>query len=59
MSNHKFTYKDPQTLEKYMSDQGTILPRAKTGLSKKEQRRLSQEIERARHLSLLKYTQTL
>lgn len=55
----KFTYKDPKTLEKYVTEYGTIVPRSKTGLSKKEQRRLSKEIERARHLALIKYTQTL
>lgn len=55
----KFTYKDPKTLEKYVTEYGTIVPRSKTGLSKKEQRRLAEAIERARHLALIKYTQTL
>jgi small subunit ribosomal protein S18 len=55
----KFTYKDPQTLEKYIDRQGTILPRAKTGLRNKEQKRLAKEIKRARHLAMLKFTQTL
>ncbi len=55
----KFSYKRPQQLTKYMNRQGMILPRAKTGLSKKEQKKLSQAIERARHLALVQYTQTL
>lgn len=55
----KFTYKDPKTLDNYVTEYGTIVPRSKSGLSKKEQRRLSKEIERARHLALIKYTQTL
>jgi len=55
----KFNYKDIKTLEKYISEQGTILPRSKTGLPKKVQIRLAKAIEQARHLALLPYTQTL
>jgi small subunit ribosomal protein S18 len=55
----KFSYKNPQDLSKYMSKQGLILPREKTGLSKKEQNKLARAIERARHLALVQYTQTL
>lgn len=55
----KFSYKNPQELSKYMSRQGLILPREKTGLSKKEQNKLARAIERARHLALVQYTQTL
>ncbi len=55
----KFTYKDPETLEKYIDRQGTILSRAKTGLLKKEQKRLAKAIKRARHLAMIKFTQTL
>lgn len=54
-----FSYKDPDTLKKYVTEQGTILPRSKTGLKKKVQSKLAREIERARHLALVKYTQTL
>ncbi len=42
-----------------MNQHGMILPREKTGLSQKEQRKLAREIERARHLALVQYTQTL
>ena len=55
----KFNYKDIKALEKYVSEQGTIVPRSKTGLSKKVQNRLAKAIEQARHLALLPYTQTL
>jgi len=55
----KFSYKNPQELSKYMSKQGLILPREKTGLRKKEQNKLARAIERARHLALVQYTQTL
>ena len=54
-----FTYKDPQALEKYVTDQGTIVPRSKTGLKKKEQNKLARAIKRARHLAMIKFTQTL
>ncbi len=55
----KFSYKEPTQLEKYVSKQGNILPRAKTGLSQKQQKRLAKAIKRARHLALLKFTQTV
>jgi small subunit ribosomal protein S18 len=54
-----FSYKQPQSLKPYVSRQGSILPREKTDLSKKQQRRLAREIKRARHLALLKFTQTV
>lgn len=55
----KYSYKDPDTLQQFVTDQGTIQPRSKTGLQKKEQNKLAREIERARHLAMIKYTQTL
>ena len=55
----KYSYKNPQELTKFVSKQGMILPREKTGLKKKDQKKLTREIERARHLALLPYTQTL
>ncbi len=54
-----FTYKDPDKLREYVTSQGRIIPRSKTGLKKKDQNRLAKEIERARHLALINYTQTL
>ena len=54
-----FTYKDLKTLSRYVTPQGYIVPRAKTGLRKKEQRQLAREIKRARHLALLPFTQTV
>lgn len=53
------TYKDVSTLKRYVSAQGFMAARSKTGLSQKMQRRLSREIKRARHLALLPFTQTL
>lgn len=57
--NITFSYKDVNTLGRYITEQGMILTRYETGLSQKQQRRLAQEIKRARHLALLPFTQTL
>lgn len=59
MKNVTFSYKDPSGLERFMTEQGAIVPRAETGLSQKQQRRLGIAIKRARHLALLPFTQTL
>jgi small subunit ribosomal protein S18 len=55
----QFSYKNPETLRKFITPFGSILPRSKTGLSAKEQKKLAREIKRARHLALLPFTQTL
>jgi small subunit ribosomal protein S18 len=54
-----FTYKDPKSLRRYMTEQGYILARAKTGLTQKQQRHLTLAVKHARHLALLPFTQTL
>jgi small subunit ribosomal protein S18 len=54
-----FTYKDVNVLAKYMTEQGYIIARSKTGLSQKQQRELSRSIKQARHLALLPFTQTV
>ncbi|MGM0589946.1 MAG: 30S ribosomal protein S18 [Bacteroidota bacterium] len=48
-------YKDTDTLERFMNDQGKILPRRVTGTSAKFQRQLNRAIKRARFLGLLPY----
>lgn len=57
--NAVFTYKDLATLNPFVTEQGSIIPRSETGLSQKQQRRLTTEIKRARQLALLPFTQTL
>jgi small subunit ribosomal protein S18 len=59
LMKQQFSYKNPDTLRKFITPFGSILPRSKTGLSAKEQKKLSKEIKRARHLALLPFTQTL
>lgn len=54
-----FSYKDISLLSRYITEQGMIIGRYETGLTQKQQRRLGQEIKRARHLALLPFTQTL
>jgi small subunit ribosomal protein S18 len=52
-------YKDPEFLLKFINEQGKIYPRRLTGNSLKFQRKISQAIKRARHLSLLPYVADL
>lgn len=52
----KIDYKDTQTLKKYISDRGKILPRRVTGTCAKHQREITNAIKRARQVALLPYT---
>ncbi len=54
-----FSYKQTEVLRRYLSEQGYIASRERSGLSLKLQRALSREIKRARHLALLPFTQTV
>jgi len=49
-------YKDFNALRRFLSEQGLILSRRKTGTCARHQRRLTIAIKRARHLALLPYT---
>lgn len=57
--NLTFSYKDVSGLNRYITEQGYIASRIRTGLSQKQQRQLATAIKRARHLALLPFTQTL
>lgn len=48
-------YKDINTLTKFITDRGKILPRRITGVSAHHQRFLSQAVKRARHMALLAF----
>jgi small subunit ribosomal protein S18 len=48
-------YKDANFLMKFLNEQGKILPRRLTGTSLKYQRKISQAVKKARHLSILPY----
>lgn len=48
-------YKDTELLQRFMNDQGKILPRRVTGTSAKYQRQLATAIKRARILGMIPY----
>lgn len=48
-------YKDTETLLKFITDRGKILPRRITGVSAHHQKLLSQAIKRARSMALLPF----
>lgn len=50
-----FDYKDAKQLQRYINIYGQIEPRAKTGLSQKQQSQLATAVKRARHLALLPF----
>lgn len=48
-------YKDVETLTKFITERGKILPRRITGVSALFQKRLTSAIKRARHMALLPF----
>jgi small subunit ribosomal protein S18 len=48
-------YKDTKQLQKFLTDQGKIIPRRITGLTAKQHRELVVAIKRARHLAILPF----
>lgn len=48
-------YKDTKKLQKFITDQGKIIPRRITGLSAKQHRELVTAIKRARQIALMPY----
>jgi small subunit ribosomal protein S18 len=48
-------YKDLETLKKYITERGKILPRRISGLTAKQQRDLTVAVKRARQLALLPF----
>ncbi|MEM8781708.1 MAG: 30S ribosomal protein S18 [Planctomycetota bacterium] len=49
-------YKNSEELRRYLTPNGKIQSRKKTGLTAGEQRLLAQAIKRARHMGLLPFT---
>lgn len=54
--NKTIEYTDVDLLSQYINEQGKILPRRITGLSSKQQKRITKSIKRARMLSLLPFS---
>ena len=48
-------YKDVDILKRFIDANGRIIPRRRTGVSSKNQRKLAMAIKRARFLALLPY----
>lgn len=48
-------YKEIEILDRYTTDRGKILARARTGTCRKHQRLVMRAIKRARHLALLPF----
>ena len=48
-------YKDVKMLQRYITEQGKIIPKRITGTSSKYQRELAVAIKRARHMALMPY----
>jgi small subunit ribosomal protein S18 len=48
-------YKDEKRLQRFVTEQGKIIPKRITGSCAKHQRQLVQAIKRARHLALLPF----
>ncbi|MDR1476946.1 MAG: 30S ribosomal protein S18 [Rickettsiales bacterium] len=51
----KIDYKDRNTLKKFISERGKIIPRRISGTTAKGQRLLAVAIKRARYLALIPY----
>nr|YP_009313507.1 Ribosomal protein S18 [Galaxaura rugosa]SCW21761.1 Ribosomal protein S18 [Galaxaura rugosa] len=54
--NESFDYKDIDLLRKFINEQGKILPRRSTGLTSKQQKKLTKAIKQARNLALLPFS---
>ena len=51
----EISYRNYEQLARFLNDRARIIGRSRTGLSPKQQRRLTREIKRARHLGLLPF----
>ncbi|MGK0361194.1 MAG: small subunit ribosomal protein S18 [Bradymonadia bacterium] len=49
-------YKDPSALKYFITERGKIVPRRVSGLTAKNQRKITQAIKRARMVALMPFT---
>ena len=49
-------YKDPSVLKYFITERGKIVPRRVSGLTAKNQRKVTQAIKRARMIALMPFT---
>ncbi len=52
---NEIDYKDVETLKRFITERGKILPRRITGVSAHHQRKLEKQIKRARQIALLPF----
>lgn len=52
-------YKDVASLQRFTSEKGKIIPRAKTGVCAKHGRHLSTAIKRARYMALIPFSESV
>ena len=50
-----FDYKDIESLKKFVTERGKIVPRSRTGLSARKQRDFATAVKRARMLALMPF----
>ena len=55
LTPESLTYKDVSILSKFISEQGKILPRRITGLSSKEQKKITKLVKQARIAALFPF----
>ncbi|MFQ5572458.1 MAG: 30S ribosomal protein S18 [Rhodothermales bacterium] len=48
-------YKDIEFMQRFINEQGKMLPRRVTNISAKTQRQLTKAVKRARHLAMLPF----
>lgn len=53
--DHELNYKDVDHLKKFITPQGQIMPRRRSGFSAQTQRKLKREVKRARQVGLLPF----
>ncbi|MFA5022062.1 MAG: 30S ribosomal protein S18 [Patescibacteria group bacterium] len=53
---HEIDYKDSQTLRRFISSYAKIVPRKRSGVCSKHQRKLALAIKRARIMAILPFT---
>jgi small subunit ribosomal protein S18 len=56
LTMNELNFKNTKLLQRFLTPSGNIVPRSKSGLSAKLQRRLAREIKRARHMAMLPFT---
>ncbi|MCK4968408.1 MAG: 30S ribosomal protein S18 [Candidatus Aenigmarchaeota archaeon] len=54
----EINYRDVGTLKRYLSSYATIIPRKRSGVCSKHQRKLARAIKRARFMALLPYVRS-